>query len=70
LGSPVNNGKELYHEGHEVLKGGIIRLALRASFVVTFVPFVVENGIPVKNGRIMVYKSRNTLWGSAGPEAG
>jgi hypothetical protein len=48
------NGKGLYHEGHDVIKGWKMQRVLQASFVVTSVSFVVENGIPARNERALL----------------
>jgi hypothetical protein len=58
-GSPGINGKEPYHEGHQVHKGGNGPISRAFSFVTCpgtvrqgrCVSFVVEDGFPVKNGR-------------------
>ncbi len=50
LGSPVIDGKEPKHEGHQVHKGEKAVILQAFSFV-TFVYFVVEKSFPVKNGR-------------------
>jgi hypothetical protein len=54
LGSPVLGGKKPKHKGHYGHKGGKGPFD-GGFFFVTFVSFVVENGLPVKNGRPYFY---------------
>jgi hypothetical protein len=51
-GSPVLNGKEFYHKGHKVHKGGKSLDFVGFPFV-TVVSFVFEKWHPVKNGRAL-----------------